>query len=239
MSSLPASLLSFLTRLDKETRDPWWLISNSRPPIPSTEMTIVPWANSVWWHKVLWKVDTSMTPFWMFGMKSIVTPTEHSLSSLTKGSWCQMSDSNSLRRLASLSQCESQQHGCWLSCHPECNTHLNKSKYFYFQKNGYVFELVLWKESFLYLCRVNDAFIALRWWSPVPNMHIDAQMSQLNFLQYLSRLQWSSQLQPQFYHHLDEVFSLVQCTKGNEFFLLIPTFEKAQNKLSDFLQLKY
>jgi hypothetical protein len=47
------------------------------------------------------------------------------------------------------------------------------------------------------------------------------------------------QFQPRFYCCLDEISSLVQCTKENEFVLSIPTFEKAQNELSDFLQLKY
>ena len=47
------------------------------------------------------------------------------------------------------------------------------------------------------------------------------------------------QFQPQFYCRFDEISSLVQCAKENEFVLLIPTFEKAQNELSEFLQLKY
>jgi hypothetical protein len=47
------------------------------------------------------------------------------------------------------------------------------------------------------------------------------------------------QFQPQFYCCLDEISSLVQCAKENECVLFISTFEKAQNELSDFLQLKY
>ncbi len=84
-----------------EARDPCCLISTLGPPIPSMEMAIRLPANSVWQCKVLQKVETSITPFWMFGMKSISMPMEHSLSSLTKAFWCQNSDNNSLVHLAS------------------------------------------------------------------------------------------------------------------------------------------
>ena len=47
------------------------------------------------------------------------------------------------------------------------------------------------------------------------------------------------QFQPRFYRHLDEISTLVQHAKENEFVSLVPTFEKALNELSDFLQLKY
>jgi ankyrin repeat protein len=47
------------------------------------------------------------------------------------------------------------------------------------------------------------------------------------------------QFQPRFYCHLDEISTLVQHATENEFVSLVPTFEKALNELSDFLQLKY